>query len=113
MSEQSKAPPSTQSPPRWAASRERLTCSIKRSARLAVRDVFREARVEDRARHLPIDPWHDAVIAGRSGNDFADFIVRSWQLWRVAGECPKKARARLQTLFDRVVNATHLAHSRA
>jgi hypothetical protein len=108
-----KDPPTTEAPPRWAASRERLTCSVKRSARLAVRDVFREARRDQRARHVPIDPWHDCVIAGRSGNDFADFVVRTWQLWRVAGECPQKVRARLHTLFERVVDATHLAHSRA
>lgn len=113
MSEHQKAPPSMEAPPRWAASRERLTCSVKRSARLAVRDVFREARREQRDRHVPVDPWHDCVIAGRSGNAVADFVVRSWQMWRVAGECPQKIKARLMDLMSRCADAAHLAHSRA
>lgn len=106
-------PPSLAATPRWAASRDRLTCSLKRTARLAVRDVFREARRDARDRHAPVDPWHDCVIAGRSGNGFADFTVRAWQVLHTAGECPHRIKARLTELLHRVADATHLAHHRA
>lgn len=99
--------------PRWAAARERVLYGINHMARRSVRDVMREFRKDQRERHQPVDPWADAVIAGRSGNHCADFLVRFAHLLQEAGECPKKVRARLVDIAHRVADATHLAHSRA
>ncbi|MBX9857409.1 MAG: hypothetical protein K2Y26_17900 [Gemmatimonadaceae bacterium] len=102
------APP-TSPPPRWAAPRERVIYGVNHMARRAVRDVLREARKDLRDRHLPVDPWMDACIAGRSGNHCADFLVRMSRVLSTAGECPHKIRARLQDLAHRIADAVQRA----
>lgn len=67
---------------------------------------WREARKDLRERHQPVDPWLDAVVAGRSGNHCADFMVRLARLLTVAGECSQRTRARLVDLAHRVADAT-------
>lgn len=97
-------------PPRWAAARQRVIYGVNHIARRSVRDVLREARKEMHAAKVPVDPWVDACVAGRSGNHCADFLVRFAHVLTVAGECPKRVRAKLVEIAHRVADAAHINH---
>ena len=97
-----------QAPPkdakRWGAARERVIYGVNHAARSSVRDLFRETRFEMRTSKLPVDPWLDSVIAGRSGNHYADFMARFASVLHTAGRCPHAVRATLRALADRVAD---------
>jgi len=96
-------------PPRWAAPRDRVIYGVNHMARRAIRDALREARKDIRARHVPVDPWLDAGVAGRSGGHCADFLVRFSRVLETAGECPHKIRARLVDVAHRIADAVKRA----
>lgn len=98
---------------RWAAARARMVYSVNRMARRSVRDFAREARQQIRREKLPVDPWLDSVVAGRSGNHAADFFTRFGALLHTAGRKPHDVRVALIALAVRIADAAHLTHHRA
>ncbi|MES2524015.1 MAG: hypothetical protein V4617_15015 [Gemmatimonadota bacterium] len=86
---------------------------VNHLARRSIRDVIRESRKEIRDRKVPCDPWLDACAAGRSGNHCADFLVRFAHVLHVAGDCPKRVRAKLIDLAARIADATHVRAQRS
>jgi hypothetical protein len=97
----------TSPPPRWASARNRVIYGVCRSARGSLRDVMRQTRHELREAHLPVDPWLDAAVVGRSGNHASDFLVRFAQLLQVAGRTPQQVRERLVLIAHRIADALH------
>lgn len=95
------APPKAK---RWAAARERVIYGVNHAARRSVRDLFRETRFEMRAKKVPVDPWVDAVIAGRSGNHYADFTLRFARVLHAAGTCSQTVRTKLVEMAHRVAD---------
>lgn len=94
---------------RWAAPRQRIIYAVNVMARRGVRDVMRETRQELRAARVPVDPWVDATIAGRSGNASADFMCRVAHVLHIAGRTPAQIREKLVLLAHRVADAVHSA----